>query len=109
MSSSSESVDSDSSSSSISIPNISKLQPYDLEPTIPSSEVSSNSNSDEGTSDSEQEKERIGNTDCGGKCRPMESYTESLCCRETNEVPDEYFEGETYQTSLIFSVTSEKL
>ena len=34
MSSSSESVDSDSSSSSISIPNISKLQPYDLEPTI---------------------------------------------------------------------------
>ena len=112
MSSSSESVDSDSSSSSISIPNISKLQPYDLEPTIPSSEVSSSSNSDEGTSDSEQEKERIGNTDwcvCGGKCRPMESYTESLCCRETNEVPDEYFEGETYQTSLIFSVTSEKL
>ena len=76
MSSSSESVDSDSSSSSISIPNISKLQPYDLEPTIPSSEVSSNSNSDEGTSDSEQEKERIGNTDwcvCGGKYRPMES------------------------------------
>ena len=66
MSSSSESVDSDSSSSSISIPNISKLQPYDLEPTIPSSEVSSNSNSDEGTSDSEQEKERIGNnTDYG--------------------------------------------
>ena len=63
MSSSSESVDSDTSSSSISIPNISKLQPYDLEPTIPSSEVSSNSNSDEGTSDSEQEKERIGNTD----------------------------------------------
>ena len=63
MSSSSESVDSNSSSSSISIPNISKLQPYDLEPTIPSSEVSSNSNSDEGTSDSEQEKERIGNTD----------------------------------------------
>ena len=77
-----------------------------------SSEVISNSNSDEGTSDSEQEKERIGNTDwcvCGGKCRPMESYTESLCCRETNEVPDEYFEGQTYQTSLIFSVTSEKL
>ena len=73
MSSSSESVDSDSSSSSISIPNISKLQPYDLEPTIPSSEVSSNSNSDEGTSDSEQEKERIGV--CGGKCHPMESYT----------------------------------
>ena len=65
MSSSSESVDSDSSSSSTSIPNISKLQPYDLEPTIPSSEVSSSSNSDEGTSDSEQEKERIGNTDTG--------------------------------------------
>ena len=112
MSSSSESVDSDSSSSSISIPNISKLQPCDLEPTLPSSTVSSNSNSDECTSDSEQEKERIGNTDsyvCGGKCRPMESYTESLCCRETNEVPDEYFEGENYQTSLIFSVISERL
>ena len=56
--------------------------------TIPSSEVSSDS--DNGNSDSE--KERIGNTDwcvCGGKCRPMEDVTESLCCRDTNEVPDE--------------------
>ena len=43
MSFSSESYDSDSSSSSISIPNISKLQLYNLGPIIPSSEISSDS------------------------------------------------------------------
>ena len=28
-----------------------------------------------------------------GKCRPMQTFTESLCCRDTNEVPDDLFEG----------------
>ena len=51
MSSSSGRYDNDNSSSSISIPNISKLQLYDLEP-YHSSEVSSDS--DNGNSDSEK-------------------------------------------------------
>ena len=76
------------------------FQNYDLEPTIPSSEVSSDS--DKGNSDNEEEKERIGNTNwcvCGEKCSPMEMYTESLCCRETNEVPDDYFHDD-FKSSL---------
>ena len=71
MSSSSGRYDNDNSSSSISIPNISKLQLYDLEPYQHQAKlvVTVNGNSD-------SEKERIGNTDwcvCGGKCRPMET------------------------------------
>ena len=73
------------------------LQPYDLEPEIASSDVSTTT-SDENTSSSNSEiadYSRIGNTSwCScGKCFPMSTYTESLCCRDTNEVADEYFEG----------------
>ena len=80
-----------------SIPDIHKLQPYDLEPEIASSDVSTTT-SDENTSSSDSEiadYSRIGNTSwCScGKCFPMTTYTESLCCRDTNEVADEYFEG----------------
>ena len=68
MSSSSGRYDNDNSSSSIHF----KTTTTGIRSgTIPSSEVSSDS--DNGNSDSE--KERIGNTDwcvCGGKCRPME-------------------------------------
>ena len=28
-----------------------------------------------------------------GKCLSMSTYAESLCCRDTNEIPDDYFEG----------------
>ena len=74
-----------------------KLQPYDLEPEIASSDVSTTT-SDENTSSSDSEiadYSRIGNTSwCScGKCFPMSTYTESLCCRDTNEVADVYFEG----------------
>ena len=43
---------------------------------------------------------RIGNTDwcqCG-ECKPMATYMESLCCQNTNEVPEELFEGQKYIT-----------
>ena len=63
-----------------SLPDLNKLKPYDLEPRISSSDLSSSSN---GNSDSETaEESRIGNVDwclCG-KCLPMTSYTESICC-----------------------------
>ena len=83
-----------STSEIISIPNISKLQWYDLESTIPSSE-----GSDDGAYWLE---ERIGDTDwyvCGEKSHQMETYTKSLYWRETNEVPDEYFHGENFKSS----------
>ena len=61
-----------------SLPDLHKLKPYDLEPRISSSDLSSSSN---GNSDSETaEESRIGNVDwclCG-KCLPMTSYTESI-------------------------------
>ena len=63
-----------------SLPDLHKLKPYDLEPRISSSDLSSSSN---GNNDSETaEESRIGNVDwclCG-KCLPMTSYTESICC-----------------------------
>ena len=57
------------------------------EPRIPSSEVSSaySSNTDE-----PEDLERIGNINwCN--CFAMETNTESLFCRDTNEVPDVLF------------------
>ena len=62
----------------------------DLEPRIPSSEVSSASSSD---TDEPEELERIGNINwCNcDRCFAMETNTESLCCRDTNEVPDVLF------------------
>ena len=75
----------------------SKLRPYDHEPTVPSAGISTSSASDDEDADDskQEERERIDNVDwCGcGKCRPMLTFTESLCCQDTNEVPEELFEG----------------
>ena len=79
-----------------SLPDLHKLKPYNLEPRISSSDLSSSSNENSSYSYSEPaEESSIGNVDwclCG-KCLPMTSYTENICCLDTNEVPDEYFEG----------------
>ena len=85
------------SSDNESLPDLQKLKPYDLEPKMLSSDCSSTSSEEENSSsDSETfENSRIGNTDwclCE-KCLPMSTYTESICCLDTNEVPDAYFEG----------------
>lgn len=94
----SSSEQSSSCESDESIPDLQKLQPYDLEPEFSSSELSTTSSNDEQVSGSDSdsnEESRIGNTNwclCG-KCLPMCTYTESFCCLDTNEVPDEYFEG----------------
>ena len=90
---------SSSESDNDSFPDINKLKPYDLEPKIASSELSSTSSGDDFSSSSDSEKDdesRIGNTSwclCGGKCLPMSTYAESLFCRDANEIPDDYFEG----------------
>ena len=39
-----------------------------------------------------KKKTRAGNNNwcqCGGYCQPMDTDTESLCCRDTNEIPDD--------------------
>ena len=75
---------SSSESDNDSFPDINKLKPYDLEPEIASSELSSTSSGDDISSCSDSEKDddsRIGNTSwclCGGKCLPMSTYAESF-------------------------------
>ena len=88
------------SSSEESLPDdLSNLKPYDWEPRRSASEVAdlmknlSLSSDTEDSSEENAEDKRIGNTDWCGCCRPMDTYTESLCCAETNDVPEEYFEG----------------
>ena len=90
---SSENSDSQSSGEEF-LPDLNKLKPYDLEPMISGD---SEEHFDDNTSDDsdEEEQRRIGNINwcqCG-RCQPMFTYTESLCCQETNEVPEELFEG----------------
>ena len=81
-------------SSDESLPDITKLKPYDHEPAcLPRSEddLEDISRDDKQTKNTS----RIGNTDwclCGN-CKSMETYSESLCCLDTNEVPEELFEG----------------
>ena len=87
-SSSSDSEDSETES----IPDIASLKPYDHEPVREI--IDPVSSSDENDSEVE-EVSRIGNTNwcqCG-KCQPMQTYTESYCCQDTNEVPEDYFAG----------------
>ena len=92
---SSDTSDSDLSSEEnedMETPDFNTLRPYDHEPTrilgrSPSPSVSP-SKATKGAS-------RIGNTEwcmCG-KCQAMETEEESLCCRDTNEIPDEKFSG----------------
>eukprot|EP00795_Rhopilema_esculentum_P005747 gene5747-11008_t len=53
--------------------------------------------SDDST-ESESERKRIGNAYwcvCGGKCKAMETYAESLCCQKTNDIPENYFQGQS--------------
>ena len=89
----SDNDESSSSDSDISLPDLTKLQPYEFEPLTSSSDSSSHSKTSSPVNDSSIK--RLGKTNwcqCGN-CRPMETETESLCCAETNEVADDMFEG----------------
>ena len=83
---------SESDDESKSLPDIGSLKPYDFEPVIPYIEDEDGIVENQNTMLSP----RIGNISwctCG-ECKPMESEKESFCCLDTNEVPDEYFEGQ---------------
>lgn len=87
---------SESSDSDISCleSDLTKLQPYDFEPLVSDNQESS-SDTDSDDIPSTNEALRVGNIDwceCGN-CRPMETESESLCCIEANEIPDEFFQG----------------
>ena len=91
----------ESSDSEDSLPDIGSLKPYDFEPEIPYAEEEQKYERKQ----SILSLSRIGNTHwctCG-ECKPMETEAESLCCLDTNEVPNEYFEGKfcVYFKSLI--------
>ena len=66
------------------------LKPYDFEPACPPSiEFLSDNDVDEEITDG-----RKGNTNwclCG-HCQAMGTEAESLCCRDNNDIPDNYFE-----------------
>ena len=65
------------------------LKPYDFEPLV--KEIPNNAD----LQTTETTAKRVGNANwcqCG-LCQPVERETESLCCLDTNEVPDHYFEG----------------
>ena len=79
----------DQSESDESIPDLCLLKTYNFEPLVKKIPNNTDLESTEATT------KRIGNTNwcqCG-LCQPMESEAESLCCLDTNEVPDDYFEG----------------
>ena len=76
------------------------LKPYDFEPIVSSNsgdeasgtydepEVQEDDNSSHSTS-------RVGNIrwcKCG-ECRAMSTEVESVCCSESNEIPEDFFEG----------------
>ena len=83
------------SSDNDSIPDIGLLKSYDHKPRRTSfDEGWLSDDSSAGSADSETV--RISNTDwclCG-RCAPVKTYTESLCCKETNEILEECFKGD---------------
>ena len=89
-------------SSDESFPDITKLKPYDHEPVcLPRSD---DDLEDIGGDKQAKDTSRIGNTDwclCG-KYKSMETYSESLCCLDTNEVPEELFEGILNNTIITY-------
>ena len=68
------------------------LKPFDFDPEYsPDEEHEEN---EELTAD-ENGQLRIGNTDlclCGSS-RAIETSSENLCCKDTNDIPDDHFEG----------------
>ena len=89
---------SESDSDDLAILNIHRLRPYDMEPRrkLEDQDLRTDTERSNDSSDSEAENERIGNNDwcvCGGKCRALETYTESYCCQDTNEIPEDFFKG----------------
>ena len=78
------------------IPNLNSLKPFEFKPKTSIEYINSSSSSDDEEKGTEDKVKRIGNSEwCGSskQCKPMKSYTESLCCQEGNDMPERYFEG----------------
>ena len=89
----------------IEYPNVFTLKPFDFEPEISLEEQQQmpNDSSESDSNESPDEECRIGNTDwckCGC-CQPMQTYTESLCCKDTNEIPEKLFDGKQFRGHII--------
>ena len=72
------------------MPDVNNLKPYDMEPMRSAIDMSASwtdLSSENSSEEEDKKKEKIGNTDwctCG-KCKKLLTYTESLCCRDTND------------------------
>ena len=88
---------SDSSDTQENIKQINTQKPFNLEPgkAIPKKPlISEEENNCEETNLTPQDK--IGNIDwyrCGCECKPIAIFAEHFCCRNTNEILDENFQG----------------
>ena len=78
-----------------SIPDIGLLKPYDHEPWRTNFDEGSLSD-DSSTCSTDSETLRISNIDwCLCRpCAPVKIYTESLCCKKTIKMPEDYIEGD---------------
>lgn len=78
------------------VPDISALKSFSFEPEMSLEEQDKFLSSNHEDEVIQKEGNRIGNNNwCkwGGHCRPMSLFSESLCCKDNNEIPDDYFES----------------
>ena len=77
------------------IPDLNSLKPFEFKPkkTIEDTNFSGSDDEEEGMEDKVKRIENSECCKCREQCKPMKTYTESLCCREWNDIPERYFEG----------------
>ena len=77
------------------IPDLKYLKPFEFEPKTNIEDINSSSSDDE-EEGIEDKVKQIGNSkwcECSKQCKLMKTYTESLCCQEGNDIPEQNFEG----------------
>ena len=75
------------------IPDWNSLKPFEFEPETSIGEINSSSIDDK-EEDIEFKVKWIGNSEWyeySKHCKPMKTYTESLCCEERNNIPERCF------------------
>ena len=80
----------ESDSSENEILDLNSLKPFELEPKT---------NIDDEEEGIEDKVKRIENSEwceCSKQCKPMKTYTKSLCCREGNDIPERYCESQCF-------------
>ena len=77
------------------IPSLNSLKPFEFEVKTTIRDINSSS-SDDKEEGIEDKVKWIGNSQwckCSKQCKPIKTYTESLCCREKNDIPERCFKG----------------